>query len=129
MHSLEPGEEQDRIKRQGDSPTRGLAAPITNSIGLDVFVPIGSDETTQAGDQEVYYEVRSLSGGGPVLPIYTSESILSTTLGEEQRFAQTDIIELLRQVEGRVPLVVNPVLAAQVNSPDLQAAQYREDGK
>jgi hypothetical protein len=129
MHSFEPSQEQEHLKRQQHGPAQDLTPLVTNSTGLGVFVPISSEGMTQAGAQEVRYEVRSLSGGGPVLPIYTSEHLLSTTLGPQQGFAQIDIIELLQQIKGRVPLVVNPVLSEYVNSPSIQAAQDREDKK
>lgn len=71
-----------------------------------VHVPISRSEG--ADNNEFGYEVREISGAEPGLTVYTSEERLVEQLGAGQERIGIDIIELLRQVAGRVPVVVDP---------------------
>lgn len=79
-----------------------------------VFVPTAArhSESKQSGTT---YELRELAEGAAGLAVYTSLEKLLQVLGVEQAYVEVEIIELLRQVAGRVPVVVDPALRTDIN--------------
>lgn len=96
-----PGEPQRAVDPQRLMTTR-------------VFVPI-SPQTQAGGEGVVAYELRELAQGSAGLAIYTSAEKLNQVLGAAQPHVEIEIIELLRQISGRVPVVVDPNLRASVD--------------
>ncbi|NEA21614.1 hypothetical protein [Actinomadura bangladeshensis] len=79
-----------------------------------MFVPTAArhSESKQSGTT---YELRELAEGAAGLAVYTSLEKLLQVLGVEQEYVEVEIIELLRQIAGRVPVVVDPALRADSN--------------
>ncbi|MGI5325194.1 hypothetical protein [Actinomadura nitritigenes] len=78
-------------------------------VSTRVFVPI-SPPVGGVESGEVSYELRELSQGSAGLAVYTSAEKLSQVLGLDQPHVEIEVIELLRQIAGRVPIVVDAVL-------------------
>lgn len=110
LHLTDPAKAQQMSGQQTADTSQTDVRNAGHEEALEIFVPVAAAEDTTPGEQEVRYEVRQLPNGNPVLPIYTSESLLANSLGDEQSYARIEIIRLLKQIGGRVPLVVNPVL-------------------
>jgi SseB protein N-terminal domain len=113
LNSLASTKAQQMHGRQEDDTNQPRLENAGHEEALEVFVPVASVEDPAPGEQEVRYEVRQLSDGKAVLPIYTSEALVANSLGDDQSYARIDIIRLLRQIGGRIPLVVNPVLTSE----------------
>lgn len=96
-----------------DAGHRAGAASSRGSSAL-VFVPTATrnSESKQNGST---YQLRELAEGVAGLAVYTSLEKLLQVLGVEQAYVEVEIIELLRQVAGRVPVVVDPALRADIN--------------
>ncbi|WP_433244038.1 hypothetical protein [Actinomadura nitritigenes] len=78
-------------------------------VSTRVFVPI-SPPVGGADSGEVSYELRELSQGSAGLAVYTSAEKMFQVLGLDQPHIEIEVIELLRRIAGRVPIVVDAVL-------------------
>jgi hypothetical protein len=76
----------------------------------DIFVPVREKPHRSDGSVLVQYEVRDLGEGQGAVPIYTTSEGLQEALGRFQPMVKVDVIEFLHQLQGRVPVVVNPTL-------------------
>jgi hypothetical protein len=77
---------------------------------LDVFVPVREMPHRNDGPVLVQYEVREFGEGQGAVAIYTTPEGLYEALGQFQPMVKVDVIEFLRQIQGRVPVLVNPIL-------------------
>ncbi|MFC0041465.1 hypothetical protein [Actinomadura rayongensis] len=76
-----------------------------------VFVPIQEvADSHWDGRRAVEFQLREHSSGTAVLPVYTDEQLLIEALGTNQQRVEIDIIDLIRQVAARAPLIVDPTL-------------------
>jgi hypothetical protein len=101
---LAPADTEAVAERLRDSAHRGAPAP-GSAKATPVFVPTSSQESG-----EVAYQLRELEQGIAGLAVYTSPKKLLRELGHRQTYVEVEIIELLRQVSGRAPLLVDPIL-------------------
>ncbi|MBO2447268.1 hypothetical protein J4573_09245 [Actinomadura barringtoniae] len=73
-----------------------------------VYAPVSPEKSSNGNYQ---FELRRQSNGSAVLPIFTDEQLLVRTLGQYQPKIHLPLLELLIQVAGRSPIIVNPMLA------------------
>ncbi|MCO5968967.1 SAV_915 family protein [Actinoallomurus soli] len=80
-----------------------------------VYVPTKPyRDTGSTAPQPISFELRRLDDGSAGLAVYTDLQQLIAQLGEHQPWARIAVLDLLvqlSQVEQKVPVVVNPVLA------------------
>ncbi|MER7547510.1 SseB family protein [Spirillospora sp. NPDC127506] len=79
-----------------------------------MFVPTSAPHSGTTERTGAAYELRELNEGTAGLAVYTSPDKLLQVLGAEQNYVEVEIIELLRQVAGRVPVVVDPALRSAI---------------
>ncbi len=113
LRSSPPGTgESPGAPPQADNGRR--AVPDSQRTSSLVFVPTSAPHSGTTERTGAAYELRELNEGTAGLAVYTSPDKLLQVLGAEQNYVEVEIIELLRQVAGRVPVVVDPALRSAI---------------
>ncbi|GAA3928342.1 hypothetical protein GCM10023085_06900 [Actinomadura viridis] len=121
-----------REQARGKPPLPSEPQPETDSSGRDttpedrseykVYVPVLEKPHRNDGPVVVEYEVRELEKGRGAVPIYTTPEGLFDELGPYQPMVKVNIFDLLRYIQGRVPVVVDPILKAGIQKRDTKGA-------
>ncbi|MFF5260538.1 hypothetical protein ACFY4C_16470 [Actinomadura viridis] len=115
-----PPEPQPQPQPETDSSGRGTTPE--GELEYEVYVPVLEKPHRNDGPVVVEYEVRELEEGRGAVPIYTTPEGLFAELGPHQPMVKVDIIDLLRYIQGRVPVVVDPTLKAGIQRRDTKGA-------